>query len=54
MTPRVLVIENDPKLHGTGRLGEALERSGLPWERTQAWSDGRRRSWTRASSAASS
>ena len=31
MTPRVLVIENDPNLHGTGRLGEALERSGLPW-----------------------
>jgi GMP synthase (glutamine-hydrolysing) len=39
MNPRVLVIENDPKLHGTGRLGEALERSGLPWERRQAWSE---------------
>ena len=39
MTRPVLVIENDPNLDGTGRLGEALERSGLPWERTQAWVD---------------
>jgi GMP synthase-like glutamine amidotransferase len=39
MTRPVLVIENDPKLEGTGRLGEALERSGLPWQRTQAWVD---------------
>jgi GMP synthase (glutamine-hydrolysing) len=39
MTRPVLVIENDPALEGTGRLGEALERSGLPWRRTQAWID---------------
>jgi GMP synthase (glutamine-hydrolysing) len=39
MTRPVLVIENDPMLEGTGRLGEALERSGLPWQRTQAWAD---------------
>jgi GMP synthase (glutamine-hydrolysing) len=39
MTRPVLVIENDPKLEGTGRLGEALERSGLPWQRMQAWVD---------------
>jgi GMP synthase (glutamine-hydrolysing) len=37
MTRPVLVIENDPKLEGLGRLGEALERSGLPWEQRQAW-----------------
>jgi GMP synthase (glutamine-hydrolysing) len=39
MTRPVLVIENDPNLEGTGRLGEALERSGLPWRSTQAWVD---------------
>jgi GMP synthase (glutamine-hydrolysing) len=39
MTRPVLVIENDPHLEGTGRLGEALERSGLPWQRAQAWVD---------------
>jgi GMP synthase (glutamine-hydrolysing) len=39
MSRSVLVIENDPKLEGTGRLGEALERSGLPWRSTQAWVD---------------
>jgi GMP synthase (glutamine-hydrolysing) len=37
MSRPVLVIENDPNLEGTGRLGEALERSGLPWQRRQAW-----------------
>ena len=37
MTRPVLVVENDPKLEGIGRLGEALERSGLPWRQTQAW-----------------
>jgi GMP synthase-like glutamine amidotransferase len=37
MSRPVLVIENDPNLEGTGRLGEALERSGLPWRRLQAW-----------------
>jgi GMP synthase (glutamine-hydrolysing) len=37
MTRPVLVIESDPHLHGTGRLGEALERSGLPWRQTQAY-----------------
>jgi GMP synthase (glutamine-hydrolysing) len=39
MTRPVLVIENDPNLEGTGRLGEALERSGLPWQRARAWVD---------------
>ena len=39
MSRPVLVIENDPNLEGTGRLGEALERSGLPWRSTQAWVD---------------
>jgi GMP synthase (glutamine-hydrolysing) len=39
MTRPVLVVENDPNLAGLGRLGEALERSGLPWERRQAWVD---------------
>jgi GMP synthase (glutamine-hydrolysing) len=37
MTRPVLVVENDPRLEGIGRLGEALERSGLPWRQTQAW-----------------
>jgi GMP synthase (glutamine-hydrolysing) len=37
MSRPVLVIENDPNLEGTGRLGDALERSGLPWQRRQAW-----------------
>jgi GMP synthase (glutamine-hydrolysing) len=39
MSRSVLVIENDPNLEGTGRLGEALERSGLAWRSTQAWVD---------------
>jgi GMP synthase (glutamine-hydrolysing) len=33
----LLVVENDPLLPGTGRLGAALERSGLPVARRQAW-----------------
>jgi GMP synthase (glutamine-hydrolysing) len=37
MTRPVLVIDSDPNLHGTGRLGEALERSGLPWRQAQAY-----------------
>ena len=39
MSRPVLVIENDPHLEGLGRLGEALERSALPWRTTQAWLD---------------
>jgi GMP synthase-like glutamine amidotransferase len=37
MTLPVLVVESDPKLHGLGRLGQALERSGLPWRSAQAY-----------------
>jgi GMP synthase (glutamine-hydrolysing) len=33
----VLVVESDPNLHGIGRLGEALERSGLPWRSALAY-----------------
>ncbi|HEY1479350.1 MAG TPA: gamma-glutamyl-gamma-aminobutyrate hydrolase family protein [Gaiellales bacterium] len=39
MTRPVLVVESDPKLHGIGRLGEAIERSGLPSRIVQAYSE---------------
>jgi GMP synthase (glutamine-hydrolysing) len=39
MTRPVLVVESDPNLHGIGRLGEAIERSGLPSVRARAWVD---------------
>jgi GMP synthase (glutamine-hydrolysing) len=39
MTRPVLVVESDPKLEGIGRLGEAIERSGLPSLQVRAWVD---------------
>ena len=39
MTRPVLVVESDPNLEGIGRLGEAIERSGLPCARARAWVD---------------
>jgi GMP synthase (glutamine-hydrolysing) len=39
MSRPVLVVESDPKLEGIGRLGEAIDRSGLPSIRARAWID---------------
>jgi GMP synthase-like glutamine amidotransferase len=35
----VLVVHSDPNLHGTGRLGQALERSGLPSLEVRAYEE---------------
>jgi GMP synthase (glutamine-hydrolysing) len=39
MTRPVLVVESDPNLHGIGLLGEAIERSGLPFEHARAYDE---------------
>jgi GMP synthase (glutamine-hydrolysing) len=39
MSRPVLVVESDPKLEGIGRLGEAIERSGLPSVQARAFID---------------
>jgi GMP synthase (glutamine-hydrolysing) len=35
----VLVVHSDPNLHGTGRLGQAIERSGLPSLEVRAYDE---------------
>jgi GMP synthase (glutamine-hydrolysing) len=39
VTPPVLVVHSDSNLHGTGRLGQALERSGLPSLEVRAYDE---------------